>query len=36
MERPTRNPDAADWLISADEARGWQTQQDKNEASIRR
>ena len=26
----------ADWVISADEAREWQRQQDENEARIRR
>ena len=37
MEKPTdNNADQADWSISADEAREWQTQQDENEARIRR
>jgi len=37
MGRPTdNNADQADWFISADEAREWQRQQDKNEARIRR
>ena len=32
MEEPTdNNADQADWSISADEAREWQTQQDENE-----
>ena len=37
VEKPTdNNADQADWFISADEAREWQRQQDKNEARIRR
>ena len=37
MGSPTDdNADQADWLISADEAREWQRQQDENEARIRR
>ena len=32
MEKPTdNNADQADWSISADEAREWQTQRDENE-----
>ena len=32
MEEPTdNNADQADWSISADEAREWQTQRDENE-----
>ena len=32
MEEPTdNNADQADWSISANEAREWQTQQDENE-----
>jgi hypothetical protein len=37
MARPIHDDaDQADWVISADEAREWQTQQDENEARIRR
>jgi hypothetical protein len=37
VEKPIQNnADQADWLISADEAREWQRQQDENEARIRR
>jgi hypothetical protein len=37
VEKPTdNNADQADSLISADEAREWQRQQDENGARIRR
>ena len=37
VEKPTdNNADQGDWFISAEEAREWQTQQDENEARIRR
>jgi len=37
VEKPTdNNADQDDWVMSEDEAREWQRQQDKNEARIRR